>query len=205
MEPLIKITTVPIEYELKIEGARLERQMGSAEVEITRDEGRMQIKSRPIKVNLDTFEARASMTPTTAISVSQAADRGVQQAYDATAQFASEGKILIRGKVGAGTETINRILQQRTAPDTGQFQLGFAPSVGPDIQWEAPDISIEYQMDKLNFDAKIDNGNIEFIPGNIELSVTQHPTVTVEYVGKPLYVPPSASERFGGEAIDTEA
>ena len=51
-------------------------------------------------------------------------------------------------------------------------------------------------MDKLNFDLKVLNGNYEFIPGNIEMSITQHPDVLIEYVGGPIYVPPSADPNY---------
>ena len=64
MEQLLQIKTVPISYELKVENARLERRNGTAEVEISRDKGGMHIKSRPVKVNIDSFEARNSILPT---------------------------------------------------------------------------------------------------------------------------------------------
>ncbi len=205
MEQLIKISTVPIEYEFKINDARTERRSGTAEIEISRAKGGMQIKSKPIKLDLDTFEARNSMDPSTARAVAELPNKGRQSAYNATAQFASEGKMLIRAQIGEGSEAINRMLAGRTAPSTGEFGLTFLPTTGPEIEWEAPEISIQYEMDKLQFDAKIDNGNIEFIPGSIELSITQHPDVVIEYVGEPIFVPPSAAEYFGGDVMDIEA
>ena len=65
MYPLIEIKTVPIEIEMKTKNARLEYTRGTAEMEISRDDGGMKIKSRPIKLRLDSFEARNSITPTT--------------------------------------------------------------------------------------------------------------------------------------------
>ena len=40
------------------------------------------------------------------------------------------------------------------------------------------------------------NGNYEFIPGDIEMSITQQPDVLIEYVGGPIYVPPSADPNY---------
>lgn len=94
-------------------------------------------------------------------------------------------------------------MQQRTAQPTGEFQLGFTPSAPVDISYEAADLTINYEMDKLNFDLKVANGNFEFIPGNIEMSITQHPDVLIEYVGGPIYVPPSADPNY--EPIDVRA
>ncbi len=201
MEQLIKITSVPIEYEFKINDAKVERQHSTAEVEISRDSGGLKIRSRPIKLMIDSYDARNSIVPTTKTSLYQAADKGQRVAYEATAQFAREGKILLHAKMGNEIQTMNSILAERTAAPQGDFQMTFLPTVGPEIEWQEPEFTIEYEMDKLNFDAKISNGNIEFIPGSIELSITQYPTVNIEYTGTPIYVPASAAESFGGGAV----
>ncbi len=78
MYPLIEIKTVPIELEMKTTNARLEYKRGVAEMEISRGEGGLNIKSRPIKVQMDTFEARNSLSPTPIRSVVQAAQAGRQ-------------------------------------------------------------------------------------------------------------------------------
>ena len=102
-------------------------------------------------------------------------------------------------------QKLNQILAERVAQPTGDFQLGFVPTTGPNIQWEAPEFNIEYEMDKLNFSARIGKGDFEFIPGSIELQIEQMPDIRIEYVGKPLYVPPSAAERFEGKQLDVQA
>ncbi|MGC4019593.1 MAG: DUF6470 family protein [Muricomes sp.] len=205
MDQLLKITTIPIEYELKVNNARLERRNGTAELEISRDEGGMKIKSRPIRLRLDTYEARNSVVPTTKNAIYAAAEKGQQATYEATAQFAREGQLLLKAQIGEGSEALQSILDQRNAPATGEFELGFLPKTGPNIEWDPPSISINYEMDKLNFDARIDWGNVEFIPGSIELSILQYPDVSIEYIGNPIYVPPSAAAKFTGEVIDVRA
>ncbi len=201
MNQLIKITSVPIQYELKINNARLEYSRSRAELEISRNDGGLSIKSRPVKLNLDSTEARNSVVPTTARSVAQTAQAGKEAAYSATAQMAQEGHLLLNAKIGE--DVIGQIMQQRTAAPTGEFQLGFIPSAPVDINYEAADLTINYEMDKLNFDLKIANGNFEFIPGNIEMSITQRPEVRIEYIGGPIYVPPSADPNY--EPIDVRA
>ena len=201
MNQLIKITSVPIQYELKINNARLEYSRSRAELEISRNDGGLSIKSRPVKLNLDSTEARNSVVPTTARSVAQTAQAGKEAAYSATAQMAQEGHLLLNAKIGE--DVIGQIMQQRTAAPTGEFQLGFTPSAPVDINYEAADLTINYEMDKLNFDLKIANGNFEFIPGNIEMSITQRPEVRIEYIGGPIYVPPSADPNY--EPVDVRA
>lgn len=205
MQQLIQITTVPISYELKVTNAKLERQNGTAELEISRNEGGMQIKSRPIQIRLDTFEARNSISPSTMRSIEKAASEGRNAAYSASAQYAGEGRLMLQTQIGEGKQTIDQILAQRTARPKGDFQLGFTPSTGPEIDWAPPALSIEYEMDKLNFDLKVDQGQVEFIPGDIEMIVSQLPEINIEYVGGPIYVPPSSDPKLAGNNIDVHA
>ncbi len=201
MEQLLKITTVPIQYELKVNNARLEYHSSKAELEISRNEGGLSIRSRPVKLNLDTFEARNSIVPTTARSVSQSAQKGKDAAYSATAQFAQEGQLMLKAKIGE--DVLNSIFAQRNQMPSGDFTVGFIPTSSADISYQAPDLTISYEMDKLNFDLKIANGNFEFIPGNIEVVITQQPDILIEYVGGPIYVPPSSDPNH--EPLDVRA
>lgn len=76
------------------------------------------------------------------------------------------------------------------------FAMKWLPTTGPDISWDGGELNIRYEMDKLNFDWRMDNGNVEFIPGNIEFTVTQQPDVIIKYIGGPVYVPPSADPDY---------
>jgi len=52
----------------------------------------------------------------------------------------------------------------------------------------------------MNFDWRNQKGNVKFIPGDIQFTVTQQPDVIIKYVGGALYVPPSADPSFDVEA-----
>jgi hypothetical protein len=205
MEQLLKITTIPIEYEMKITEARTERRNGSAELEITREKGGLKIKSRPIQLRMDTYEARNSLAPTTKVSIDQAAQRGEEAVAEATQRYASDGKLLERAQIGEGGEAIQATIDERMALPTGDFTIQFLPKGGANIDWIPPEISVEYQMDQLDIDANIDKGSVEFIPGSVELEISQYPGLNIEYVGAPMYVPPSAAERFLGKNVDYTA
>lgn len=203
MYPLIEIKTVPIEIEMKTTPAQLKYARASAEVEISRNKGGLSIKSRPIRVKLDTFEARNSITPTAMRSIQQSAQRGQQAAYEATATYARNGKIFMNAKIGE--EKITQLAQESQMRDyKANVNIQFLPSVGPEISWDVGEMNIRYQMDKLNFDWKLNGGNFEFVPGDIEFSVTQMPDVIIKYVGGPIYVPPSSDPNYEPE-VDTEA
>ena len=108
MNQLIEITTVPIQIEMKTTNAKLEYARGTAEMEISRNEGGLQIKSKPIRVNIDTFEARNSITPTLARRIEQDAEKGKQAAYEATATFVQQGQMMMKTKLGGGRDAADR-------------------------------------------------------------------------------------------------
>lgn len=202
MYPLIEIKTVPIEIEMKIKDARLEYSRGTAEMEISRTDGGLNIKSRPIRLRLDTFEARNSLSPTVMRSVSMAAEEGKQAAYSATATYARRGQLLLEAKVGQ--ELVTQFVEEDMHKnDKSTIGIEFLPKGGAKIQWDEGEMQIRYEMDKLNFQWRVGEGDFEFIPGDIEISVAQRPDVIIKYVGGVLYVPPSADPNY--KPVDVKA
>lgn len=195
MYPLIEIKTIPIEIEMKVNHAHLEYARGTAEMEVSRDRRGLSIRSRPIRVNIDTFEARNSVVPTAATSIQQAAERGRQSVYEATAAYARQGRMMMETKIGED------VIRQLAAASTGVGQdvnvnIDFLPKTGAELSWDGGEMRIRYEMDKLNFDWRMQKAKFEFIPGDIEISVKQWPDVLIKYVGGPLYVPPSADPDY---------
>lgn len=197
--PLIEIKTVPIEIEMKVTDAKLEYARGTADLEISRNDGGLHIKSRPIRLNMDTFEARNSIVPSPARAIAQNADKGQQAAYEATAAYARQGKILLTAKVGQ--DAIAQIAAQQQSQNVmTNVGIKFIPSAAPEMNWDAGEMQIRYEMDKLNFDWRMNHPTFEFTPGDIQISVTQQPNVEIKYVGGPLYVPPSSDPNYEGDA-----
>lgn len=202
MEQLIEITRVPIEIEMKTSRAQLKHVQASAELEISRDKGGLSIKSRPIQLNMDTFEMRSSVMPTPTQSVQQTAQAGQQAAYTATATYAQEGELYLKAQIGEDVQA----QFAKTAISTEMYSqsgLDFIPKEGPEITWDPSEMNIRYEMDKLNFDWRISQAQFEFTPGDIEISVKQKPEVIIKYIGGPLYVPPSADPNY--EPVDVQA
>lgn len=202
MEPLLQIKTIPLKYEMKIQKAELRYTKSKSEVLINKENGGLDINSKPIKSIIDTYEARSSITPTTMESVRQAAASGLEAASEAAATYTEEAALLLDAKV---PNPLDQIFRQRAQMPTGEFGLAFIPTTGPDLEWSAPDLNIKYQMDKLSFDIRAAKGDFEYIPGSIEFSITQMPDVEIEYIGKPMYVPPSAAKYFDHSPIDVLA
>ena len=201
MRPLIEIQTIPIEIQMKTTNAHLEYARGTAQMEVSRDRRGLQIRSQPIRVNIDTFEARSSIVPTTAQSIQQGAAQAQRAAYEATAVLAQEGRMMMEAKIDQ--DVIPQLAQQKTVDQPAQLGIQFLPEVGPDISWTGGEMSIRYEMDKLNFDWRMNQMQFTFVPGDIEFKVTQQPDVVIKYIGGPLYVPPSADPNY--EPLDTKA
>ena len=201
MRPLIEIQTIPIEIQMKTTNAHLEYARGTAQMEVSRDRRGLQIRNQPIRVNIDTFEARSSIVPTTAQSIQQGAAQGQRAAYEATAVLAQEGRMMMEAKIDQ--DVIPQLAQQKTVDQPAQLGIQFLPEVGPDISWTGGEMSIRYEMDKLNFDWRMNQMQFTFVPGDIEFKVTQQPDVVIKYIGGPLYVPPSADPNY--EPLDTKA
>ena len=201
MDPLIEIKTVPIEIQMKVTRAHLEYARGTAQVEISRDKGGLNIRSKPIQVNLDTFEARNSVMPTTATVIHQQAQAGVQAAYQATGILAREGRMMMQARIDQ--DVIPQLAKQQTIGQPTNLNIDFLPSTGADISWDGGELSIQYEMDKLNFDWRMKQMSFTFVPGDIEFTMTQRPDVIIKYVGGPLYVPPSSDPDY--EPVDVNA
>lgn len=200
MERLIEITTIPIEVQMTVNHARLDYKRSTVDLEVSRDKGGIKIQSRPIRLQLDTFEARNSVCPTAMRSIEQAAQKGNQKVYDTMATYARRGDLLLEAKIGE--QLISKFAMEGQQVNT-DFAMQFLPSVDPDISWEDAELNIRYEMDKLNFDWRMNEGSFEFTPGDIEFSVTQRPDVVIKYIGSPVYVPPSSDPNY--EPVDVKA
>ena len=201
MYPLIEIKSVPIEIRMKTTNASLEYTRGTAEMEISRSDKGLDIKSRPIKLQLDTFEPRGSGTvmPSTAQSVQPA----TEASYEATSAYSDQGQIMLNARFGQ--ELTRQQAPQTPEPEQSMMpdSESLRPETGLDFEWKDGQMEIRYEMDKMNFDWKIDRGEFEFTPGDIELIVEQRPSVVIKYMGGPIYVPRSADPNY--EPVDVKA
>ena len=198
----MKTKATPMKTGRRVPPPRWGYTRGTADLETSRGEGGLSIKSRPIKLNIDTFEARNSVVPTAMRSMEQYAQQGQQASYTATATYAQQGQMLLDAKIGQDmiTQFAADATMKNYKPNVG---LEFLPSVPPEITWDPGEMHIRYEMDKLNFDWRMNEPQFEFTPGDIELTVKQRPDVVIKYVGGPIYVPPSSDPNY--TPVDVEA
>jgi hypothetical protein len=60
---------------------------------------------------------------------------------------------------------------------------------------------MKFKMDSLDFDWNIERLRIDFIPGKIEFIIKEYPAIEINYVGSPIFVPPSSNPNY--KEIDT--
>jgi hypothetical protein len=199
MEPLLEIKTIPMSLEMRINKARFELATTNATFEMSRSKGGLQMQMKPAKLKIDTIEARYSAGIKDAMRlISDFAKKGVQAAYEATATYAREGNLML--DINIMDNPIPEIAMKKFISNVS-FNLGFIPSVGPDISWDTGGISMSFTMDKLDFDWNIERPQIDFIPGSVEFIISEYPSVEINYIGTPIFVPPSANPNY--KEIDT--
>lgn len=195
MDQLIKITTVPIAIEMKIQNAKVQRQSKTAQLEITEKQGGgIRMKSSPVKVKLDTLDIRNQLSPTPIKSTEEFAQKGFKAAYTATGRMAENGRMYLEGEIGE--DVTGKIIEQMAAPRNVEVAMKAYPAAGTGVKTavDPGKLSIMYDMDRMNFDVRSTNGDFEFIPGTIDVEITQYPDVRIEYLGEPIYVPPRHDE-----------
>lgn len=195
MEPLLEISTTPIQLEFRLQNARLQMKQPPAAVDIRRQKGGLQIHYKPGTLIMDTYDARSSMgLKSVGDAVREHARRGVQKAKQATAQIAKEGNRL--AAIQNGGNAFVEIAKQRTAQPS-ESVLSFLPAVPVNIDWRPQEFSMQYEMDKLHYEWRTNLApQMEFIPVSLEYFVKQYPEVDIEYTGDPLYVPPSSNPNY---------
>lgn len=197
MRPLIEIQTVPISIEFKVTNAQYEPAESTVQLEMSKEPGGLQIKSSPVKVNIDSYEARKSAgNPSAKDSIAQYAEKGKQNAYSATARYSQEGAILM--DVTIADDALKQALDFRVNKNH-QHQtpnIRWIPDRPVELEYQPADLTIKYETDKLTTDFNQDKTPMKFVPGDIEFEITQKPDVIIKYVGGPLYVPPSANPDY---------
>ena len=176
MRPMLQIQTVPIAIEHRV----------------TRPQ--MEMRNRPVQLNMDSFEARNSVTPTAMRSIEHYAALGRQSAFNAVGTISYEGTVML--DIHTRESPIPGFAAMRLAGPPLEFNIGWLPEHPVNMDWIPGELHIEYHPDQIDATWHTGRGSFEFIPGGVEFIVTQHPQVIIEFVGEPVYVPPSANPNY---------
>lgn len=182
MEQLITIETVPIKIEyVKKEPLKL-TSVHDQNVKVDSQVASQRIESKPIRIALnDSFEPSSDY-------------QWDNSTYTATANYGEDGKFNLKVQMEDGQakpihfKHLSRGINQMV----GMMRSEKINSIG-----ESASMLIPIDSSSISSGMKTsDNANIEFMPPDIELKITQRPQVIIKYVGGPIYVPRSADPNY---------
>jgi hypothetical protein len=193
---LLSYTTIPINVEISVVQGRLQpANAPKPQIRVTTGDGGIQVEAEKATINIDTYAARSSMgygNYNFADLKKKEADKGWSFAYQGTARIVSEGNAYARGTTASQLAKRNN-----SAGKTIQTVMEHIPKAGADVTFDKGELNIHYQMKDIDIDwANIKTVPLKFIPGRVDINITQYPDIIIEYVGRPIYVPPSADPLY---------
>ncbi|WP_312693492.1 DUF6470 family protein [Caproiciproducens sp.] len=204
MEQLLAITNVPISFELKIHNAKLEV------ADTCTNQGIVDFTDltpyRP-KLYIDTHEfrnrSRYKSGTRTEYNRQSAYENEIFTSMNDTADLLKKGEsVLMNTK--SETSSLGNIAVQHIQP-TIESTIGI-PSCPVDFDWDTQQLSVQYESDKRNYDWLTKNKpKLKFTPASVEFLVKEYAHVEIKYLGKPQYVPPSASPDYQPPKLDVTA
>jgi hypothetical protein len=192
MEQLLDVKIVPILFEFKVHHAKLEEssvfptQQGIVDYRgLTPYTPRLHIDNREFR-NKTQIRAAAPANQS-------GSENELLTAMDTTAKIAKEGNLLMNTQEYSDTLGILALQHAQPALATA---IGI-PSLTTNFDWDAQQLTSQYESDKQNYDWVAQNKpKLKFIPASVEFLVKEYAHVEFKYLGKPQYVPPSASPDY---------
>ena len=197
---LIRIESTPIEYEMRSQSAKLEMkatQIPPITGDMHLENVRLDLISRNIQVQIDTTQLRQDLgLKSTDIVARESAQRGLENIQQLTRTYIEDGKQLqaLNTDVHPADLAKQKNMEQPNTPVTL-----FLPNGGTEISWIPNDLQKQYHPPEYSANYQMSEYEFEYTPASIEFTVTQYPSVSIEYLGTPNYVPPSADPNYSGE------
>jgi hypothetical protein len=196
MEQLLDIIHVPISFEMKVHNAKLEisddtfSQQGIVDfTDLTPYTSRLYFDTHEYKYKARSTASTAEQNQTDQISY----EDQILMSMNGTADLAKEEKSLMETQ--SSTSTLSSLAFQHIQP-TIQSTIGI-PAYPADFDWDTQSLSVQYETDRQNYEWLTKNRpKLKFTPASVEFVVKEYARVEFKYLGKPQYVPPSASPDY---------
>ncbi len=190
MRPLLTIETVPISIEYKYKSTAADPVAQSAKLRISTADTGVTIKSNPISIRMDSFNANESE----AGGSKQYSSPDLSFSYDATARYADGGSLQMDIRLmGSPIEGLDFQRVERSIENV----MGTIASTISDLPSAGRDMRINFQIGGLSLDSgAFSKSDISFIPGDLEFEVKEYPKVIIKYIGGPIYIPKSSDPDY---------
>lgn len=190
MSQLIKITTIPIKIAVNVEKGRFEK-VEQPFPDHQRAQRVQQVQQEQIETQQQTYSPKAmqvkkdSYVPTSTIQAT------------IPLEFATIDNVL-NMRVGNGEGKFSDAIaipaakvKQERVTSQNSTQMAYVPSPSNEIKWQPSALDLQIDMN-------INDPTMKYIPGSISFEVEQYPSVQIEYLGGPQYVPPSSDPNYKG-------
>lgn len=194
MKPLLQITTTPARYEYEITRARLEISQQQPTVDRTTKRATINMRTQAGKLEMNTVRRRSDMGLKGVVDrANYDADLGKNAAVEATRNYVAFGEQVKNFHKGANIPDAmwNKWMQQNKQGD-----LVLIPLSPVDIHYIPSSLEMDYQPAQMNTNWNVGRARLDFVPGSFSLNFTQYASISIEYLGGPMYVPPSADPDF---------
>lgn len=194
---LLKIKTTPIDYEINIQGARLETaQLENATVSLKNNPLRIDSQTEGVKMRMDSSAMRSSLGMQTVAEAAKEAPAKTQQtANKTTSDYVHQGNSMLE----KGMDIAQFMKQKMLSGTTLETNIGAIPSERIDVSWEPASVKHDVKRSSVDMDWKKSAHEMEFIPSSFSLEVKQLAEVEIEYIGGFQYVPPSSDPNYEEE------
>lgn len=194
---LLQISTTPMKYELEIEPAKLEYQQDfTPTADITRTSPSIKIRSKNTTVEIDTYQARKSLgIQKIGDYIAERAQDGKEHINEKTREYVEIGKEM--GNAHNGTK-ISDIFKQKVFQQPSLYTV-FLPAGGAELSWNPAELDVSLDPGDTQLDWQITESSMNYIPGSVRMKIIEYARVNIEYLGGPMYVPPSADPDFIGD------
>jgi hypothetical protein len=194
---LLKISTIPMKYELEVESAKLEyKQDVNPSCDITTLPSQLEIRSKNAEIHIDTYEARKSLGLLNIDDcIKQYAAKGKEHISKQTREYVQIGEAM--ADIQNGTD-IGDIVRQKML-EQPELYTTFLPSAPAELSFVPAKLDISYNSGDVNLDWQIKDSPISYKPGSVHMKIVQYARIEIQYLGGPMYVPPSADPDFENE------
>ena len=200
MSQLLKITTTPIKIAVNVEQGHYE------EVE----------RKNAIKHEIQRQQRVQALEAQQQVNTSTSTYKPTQQQVEAVKKVDSYQPQTISASIPVEFATINNVVNMRIANSQSQLtaesaqpastvkqnyvtspssnSVAYVPNTSDDIKWEPSTLNLDLEF---NFNpVEESDTELKYVPRQISFEVEQYPTIKIEYLGGPLYVPPSSDPNY---------
>ncbi|MCI8285028.1 MAG: hypothetical protein HFE90_07185 [Firmicutes bacterium] len=190
MKQLINIESIPLKLDIKTTWARFEKMSPMDKL------SKVNSPARNNKSNVHSYKNASNTIKQNSTDVYEAKPQNVSPSY---ADMLSSQAAAINNSEQVSEFVFSSPLYMNAAVQNNNLQAEQDSYYDQEGQENfSTDMMAKYSVDRANFDMNIMFGlqDFEFVPASVEFTVSQRPEVRIEYIGTPIYVPPSTDPEY---------